>query len=371
MMEPLNMIDNKAARSYRKVTVRPMPESAMIKYNVEMEKINWGKLFATHSTHEKAVILQSEHVKVVEKCFPEKVIRLSSDDCPWWTEQLQKLHRLKQRVYRKQRKSLKWKTLEKKFQAMKTKAKKSFYLRMVNDMIEKDQNQWYLQLKRLTNKGKTKDLVVDEISHLSDKEQADTIADHIESVSQEYDHLLTNNIKIPSFPKSSTPHITVEVVTEHLQMIKTKKSTAPGDVPAKLIKAVADHIAAPLADVINSGIRLGQWPDIYKMETITPAPKCYPPKELDNLRPKSNLFNYCKIGEKINGQITVEDMVEKMDPCQFGNLRNTSIQHYLISLIHRLMSSLDRNAKGDIFADCVTLFDYKQAFFLDGVTNLE
>ena len=229
-------------------------------------------------------------------------------------------------------------------------------------MIEKDQNQWYLQLKRLTNKGKTKDLVVDEISHLSDKEQADTIADHIASVSQEYDHLLTNDIKIPSFPKFSTPHITVEVVTEHLPMIKKKKSTAPGDVPAKLIKAVADHIAAPLADVINSGIRLGQWPDIYKMETITPAPKCYPPKELDNLRPKSNLFNYCKIGEKINGQITVEDMVEKMDPCQFGNLRNTSIQHYLISLIHRLMSSLDRNAKGDIFANCVTLFDYKQAF---------
>ena len=145
-------------------------------------------------------------------------------------------------------------------------------------------------------------------------------------------------------------------------MIKTKKATAPGDIPAKLIKVAADQLAAPLADVINSGIRLGQWPDIYKMETITPAPKCYPPKELENLRPISNLLNYCKIGEKLISQLIVEDMVEKMDPSQFGNLKNTSIQHYLISLIHRIMSSLDRNAKGDIFANCVTLFDYKQAF---------
>jgi hypothetical protein len=58
----------------------------------------------------------------------------------------------------------------------------------------------------------------------------------------------------------------------------------------------------------------------------------------------------------------VEDMVKKMDPSQFGNLKRTSIQHYLISLIHRLMSSLDNNSKGDIFAGCVTLFDYQQAF---------
>ena len=58
----------------------------------------------------------------------------------------------------------------------------------------------------------------------------------------------------------------------------------------------------------------------------------------------------------------VEDMVKKMDPSQFGNLKNTSINHYLISLIHRMMSSLDKNSKDDIFANCVTLYDFKQAF---------
>ena len=209
-MEPINMINNQAARSYRKVTVRPMPESSMDIYNVEMEKVNWDELFSTVSTHKKAEILQAQYVKVVEKCFPQKVLKVSSDDRPWWTEQLQKLHRAKKRVYRTERKSQKWMTMEKRFQAMKTKAKKSFYHKMVNDMIEKEQNQWYSQLKRLTNKGKTDQIVVDQISHLSDKEQAESIADHISSISQEYDHLQTKDIEIPSFLKNSTPHTSVQ-----------------------------------------------------------------------------------------------------------------------------------------------------------------
>ena len=117
-------------------------------------------------------------------------------------------------------------------------------------------------------------------------------------------------------------------------MIKTKKSNAPGDVPAKQIKAAADHLAFPLTDIINTAIRLGEWPDIHKIETIPPVPKVRPTKLLEDLRPITNLFTYCKIGEKIICEMVVEDMVQKMDPSQFGNLKNTSLQHYLISLIN-------------------------------------
>ena len=173
--------------------------------------------------------------------------------------------------------SLKWKTLEKKYQNMKSKAKKTFYKNMVEDLVEKDENQWYSQYKRLTNKGKTDKVVVEEIDHLTDKEQAEVIADHLSAVSQEYKHLENYDIQIPNFPQTSIPHISVSEVADQLKQIKTKKSTAPGDIPAKLVKLSADHLAVPLADIINTGIRLGQWPNIYKVETITPVPKVHPP----------------------------------------------------------------------------------------------
>ena len=63
----------------------------------------------------------------------------------------------------------------------------------------------------------------------------------------------------------------------------------------------------------------------------------------------SNLFTYCKVGEKIICEIIVEDMIKRMDPAQFRNMKNTSQQHYLISLLHRITSKLDKNSKGDIF----------------------
>ena len=244
-MVPVNMIDNKSARSYRKVTTRPMPQSAMNKYNVEMENHIWSKLFSTQSAHQKAAIHQAENVSIVEKCFPQKVVRVFSDDCPWWTPQLQDLHRKKQRTYRNERKNQKWATMEKKFQALKKIAKNTLYKRMVNDLIKKDHNQWYSQYKRLTNQGETDKVVVEEICHLTEEEQTEKIADYISAVSQEYEHLKTEQIKVPDFNKSTTPHISVEEVLEHLMMIKTKKSTAAGDVPALLIKQSADHLAIP------------------------------------------------------------------------------------------------------------------------------
>ena len=64
-MVSVNMIDNKAARSFRKITVRPMPEVAMINHAVVMQNHDWRKVFAAQSTHEKASILQAEHVSIV------------------------------------------------------------------------------------------------------------------------------------------------------------------------------------------------------------------------------------------------------------------------------------------------------------------
>ena len=47
-----------------------------------------------------------------------------------------------------------------------------------------------------------------------------------------------------------------------------------------------------------------------------------------------------------------------MDPAQKG----TSIQHYLLKMIHRILGALDNNSKGDTFAVLATLIDWNSAF---------
>ena len=93
------MTNNKADRTFTKVTVRPMPMSAILKFNMEIKRHDWNMVYFAPSAHEKAANLQAESVKIVEKCFPSKTVKVSSDDRSWWNPQLQDLHRRKQRIY--------------------------------------------------------------------------------------------------------------------------------------------------------------------------------------------------------------------------------------------------------------------------------
>ena len=48
------MVNDKAARTYHTVEARPMPESAMDKYHMEIEKSDWENVISAQSAHEKA-----------------------------------------------------------------------------------------------------------------------------------------------------------------------------------------------------------------------------------------------------------------------------------------------------------------------------
>ena len=77
------------------------------------------------------------------------------------------------------------------------------------------------------------------------------------------------------------------------------KSNVSGDIPAKILKIFANELAKPVTEVLNSSIRQGRWPDIFKLEIVTPVPKEYPPKDLDQFRNISGLLNLAKVAEKL------------------------------------------------------------------------
>ena len=56
-----------------------------------------------------------------------------------------------------------------------------------------------------------------------------------------------------------------------------KAATVPGDLPMRLISEFSVEIASPLADIITSCFISGVYPDLFKVEHVTPVPKIYPP----------------------------------------------------------------------------------------------
>ena len=162
---------------------------------------------------------------------------------------------------------------------------------MVDQVKESDPSRWYSMLIRISNydKDKMDELKVEEINHLSYKEQAEAIAESFNKISQEYKEVNEAHIDMPEIPPGTTPRFTPFQIKHYLDIVKTNKATLPGDIPAKIVKSSSQVLCVPMAHMINHSIQSGAWPYSYKHELITPVAKTLPVERLDQLRPISNL----------------------------------------------------------------------------------
>ena len=92
-------------------------------------------------------------------------------------------------------------------------------------------------------------------------------------------------------------------------------------------------------------MKSGVYPNLYKLENVTPVPKIFPPENLKDLRKISGLFNFSKIMDKVIGELMIEDMSPKRDPCQYGNEKKVSRHHYLIKMVNRILTAVDQNSQ--------------------------
>ena len=175
------------------------------------------------------------------------------------------------------------------------------------------------------DQGKSEVTQVEEISHLSNQEQAELIADQLAEISNSYKGVEISDIVIPPFSPQDIPQLSTQKVKKYILRIKLKKSTPPGDIPSKIVKEFADYLCVPLTDIINSSLKHGRWPNCYKKEIITPIPKEYPVLNIDMLRPISALLTFNKIQEVAICEMIISDMSENLDPSQFGNRKRTGI----------------------------------------------
>ena len=137
------------------------------------------------------------------------------------------------------------------------------------------------------------------------------------------------------------PEIQPWLVNLLISEAKCGSSTVKGDLPIKFIKEFGPFLAEPIAHIWNSAIKNGEYPKLWKIEIVTPIPKCYPPEKIVNLRKISGTKNVSKLFEKFLCKMIVEDMKLSADTAQYGNKKKISIQHLLVWLIDRILKALD------------------------------
>ena len=316
IMRPINEINNRCARVYKEVKIRPVTKSGMSKLRNWFESQDWDQNLSEESIDQKADLLHSMIMGAINQCLPEKSIKVSSDDSPWYNQALKKLDRRRRREYHRNRKSEKYLILCRLYEEKKSKAKKSYKKNMIDDIKGAKPGEWYSKLKQITrfDQGKSEVIQVDEISHLDDQEQAERIADNQAEISNSYREVQRSDILIPPFVSEDIPQFNSSQIKEFILRLKPKKSTPPGDIPVKLVREFASFISIPLCDIINTSLKKGHWASSYKKEVITPIPKQYPVLKVGMLRPISALLSFNKVQEMAICEMIASDMESNLDP---------------------------------------------------------
>ena len=137
--------------------------------------------------------------------------------------------------------------------------------------------------------------------------------------------------------KDSPPSLYPWDVYAELRKVKFTKATGPDGISPKLVKEFAYELSSPLTDILNCSYK-GVVPKQWKQAIVVPIPKTKPPR-VDKLRPVSLTDCSAKIGEGFVTNWVLEDIQDKIDPQQFGNIKGISTSHYLVSLLHSLHHS--------------------------------
>ena len=110
-----------------------------------------------------------------------------------------------------------------KFEEKSDLAKANYYANMIEDLKISNPGQWYSKFKRLCShdQQKSESVNVEELSGLTDQQQAEAIASRFASIANRYSPLEDSDVVLPPIPEGSVPKIDPATVLKYLKEIKT------------------------------------------------------------------------------------------------------------------------------------------------------
>ena len=130
----------------------------------------WTEILTEKNMDTKAQLLNQMVLEKLDEFCPEKARKISSDDEPWFSDQLKRLDRRRRRQFRLNRRSRKYKKLQRLFKRKVSEAKRLFKKKFIDDVSNARDGQWYSKLKRISNydQARSEQVQVEEISHMTD-----------------------------------------------------------------------------------------------------------------------------------------------------------------------------------------------------------
>ena len=152
---------------------------------------------------------------------------------------------------------------------------------------------------------------------------------------------------LPTFLPSNdnVPIVQSYEVCKNLLAVQPFKASGPDNVPSRILKEFAYVLAEPITTIFNESLSTGIVPRIWKESNIIPILKIQQPTSEGDTRPISLTPCLSKVLENFVVSWLIDDVKDKIDPCQFGCLKGTSTTYCLLDMLHTWLSHLDSHGK--------------------------
>ena len=207
----------------------------------------WLEVLESEDGHVKAANFHETIMKLRDKHFPEKSVRMTTFDKDWMYPDLKNIYVEMTKEFFKNRKSKKWKQLYVKFRRYKRKAVKGMNCeQFAGNLISGSHSNFYKQVKKVSGqKVMNKKLFISSLEGKTDQECAQAIGDEYSATSQAYSPV--DLAALPAYlPAQLPPQVGEMEVWGKLKGLKKTKSMFPIDLPEKLRKEFSLELTTPL-----------------------------------------------------------------------------------------------------------------------------
>ena len=184
---------------------RPLPRSAIGPCGESLATYTWEEVFNENRADQKVEMFHKLLRETLDVYFPEKSLKMSNFDKKWFTPELRKLHRCKQREFFMHRYSDKFKKMNKKFKKLKRRNIKNHYLNLNEKLKKSNPRKFFGVMREICNPNfqVNDDCEIQGLKDKSSQEAAELIAEHFAKVSQSYSPI--DFTLLPSYLPSQIP----------------------------------------------------------------------------------------------------------------------------------------------------------------------
>ena len=232
------------------------------------------------SSSDMVDLFQKMTIDLKDIHFPKKTISITPYDKPWITEELKVIRRRRQRIYRKEGRSIAYLNLKDEFDN-KLKLEAAKYVKKLNEEVSSGKRgSSYAAIRKLGNrdfaesKGReTFDVPEFLDNNFDDNQSAEALADFFSSISQEFQPVDVNNFSSNikdelerGRAETKLPLLNEFKVYSKISRAKIPHSSVPGDLKRVLIKEYSPELVTSVTMIYKKLTETKEFPRSWVVE---------------------------------------------------------------------------------------------------------